>query len=99
MPVVWLWDASIDSLLASFAAGFRGRFFAWFLRSRRGRRLLLAFHLRKALLQGRHEIHHGRQFLRPFYFGNLSALEFGLNQFLQVFLERIFVLLGIPLVS
>src|SRR5439155_17320670 len=60
--------------------------------------LLLAFHLRQALLECRHQVYHGSEFLGLLDGGHFSAFELGFDQLLQVLLEGVFVLLGIPLV-
>ena len=59
--------------------------------------LLLAFHLRQALLERGHQIHHRSKFLRLFHFGDRAAFKFGLDQLFQILLEGVVILFRIPL--
>src|SRR5271168_770988 len=71
----------------------------WSLRVGRSRRLFLAFHLSEALLESGHEIDHRSQLLGLLYRRHFPALELGLDQLLQVFLEGVFIFFRVPVVG
>src|ERR1700730_13081314 len=72
---------------------------SWFVRFRGRRGLFLAFQLRQALLKGRHQVHNRSQLFRLLDRCHFAALEFGLDQLLQIFLEAVLVFLRVPFIG